>query len=480
MFLDRLQSGFLLLETPHGMVPVELTCQQRIYLLWAFRHFRQLSLPLLNRRQVELIHALARNAARTGLQSYDPELAVGVVENFMFARADINGQEKTSAPAPGKKVETAPKVTASIQKQHRKERAEEKAKLVQLTKADRDFALKAAKLGTAKRLTPKSKTSKAPKTGIRLFGLSASRFAAAAAVLCLCAGFVVILQRMQVVPGFEAYSGPSFKQMRTAVLTGFSKLAGSTTVAAGADTVGQPAIAATPESVAQRIAGSPSEIDASKAAVLATNASPAADAAADSSAAPASPVTAEAAMATPATASPANVTPASTNVKQAPADKPSASVETSADVRPARTEAVSATAVSTSAGKPDIPASKALTHAQGTLPAARTSLSSQNHSSIQATRPPLHFVYPIVADNSVKGVVALTAQVDSTGSVRAVKVVSGSRELADAAVRAVRQWRYRPYIKDGQTIATETNIVISFFSNDAISMSYPPSIASTR
>ncbi|MGA9526839.1 MAG: TonB family protein [Terriglobales bacterium] len=74
----------------------------------------------------------------------------------------------------------------------------------------------------------------------------------------------------------------------------------------------------------------------------------------------------------------------------------------------------------------------------------------------------------------------MTAQVDSTGTVRAVKVIRGDRELAAAAVRAVRQWRYRPYTKDGLSIATETNIVISFFSNEAISMSYPPSIAPTR
>jgi len=51
------------------MVPVELTRRQRIYLLWTFRHFRQLSLPLLNRRQLELIHTLARNSAGAELQS---------------------------------------------------------------------------------------------------------------------------------------------------------------------------------------------------------------------------------------------------------------------------------------------------------------------------------------------------------------------------------------------------------------------------
>lgn len=74
----------------------------------------------------------------------------------------------------------------------------------------------------------------------------------------------------------------------------------------------------------------------------------------------------------------------------------------------------------------------------------------------------------------------LTARVDSDGTVRAVKIISGHRALAAAAVRAVRQWRYRPYLKDGQPVATETNIVISFISDEAISMNFPPSIPPAR
>jgi len=105
---------------------------------------------------------------------------------------------------------------------------------------------------------------------------------------------------------------------------------------------------------------------------------------------------------------------------------------------------------------------------------------SVQDSGIQASRAPLHFAYPDYPDARARGVVALTARVDSTGAVRTVRVVSGSRALAAAAVRAVRQWRYRPYVKDGQPVATETNIVISFISEDAISMSFPPSIPATR
>ena len=101
-------------------------------------------------------------------------------------------------------------------------------------------------------------------------------------------------------------------------------------------------------------------------------------------------------------------------------------------------------------------------------------------SAIQATRPPLRFVYPAYSGANARGVVTLTAGVDSKGNVRTVKIVSGNRALAAAAVRAVRQWRYRPYIKDGQPVATESNIVISFFSSEAISMTFPPRIPVSR
>jgi periplasmic protein TonB len=88
----------------------------------------------------------------------------------------------------------------------------------------------------------------------------------------------------------------------------------------------------------------------------------------------------------------------------------------------------------------------------------------------------LRFAYPVYPDIRARGVVSLTAGLDSDGAVRSVRVVSGNRALAAAAVQAVRQWRYRPYLKDGQPVPTETNIVISFISDDAISMTFPPSI----
>ena len=99
---------------------------------------------------------------------------------------------------------------------------------------------------------------------------------------------------------------------------------------------------------------------------------------------------------------------------------------------------------------------------------------------ILATRPPLRFEYPAYPDTGARGEVAMMAEVNSDGTVRSVSVVSGNRALAAVAVRAVRKWRYPPYLKDGEPVATETNIVVSFFSDDAVSMSFPPTLTARR
>ncbi len=113
MFLNRLQSGFLLFETQHGLVRVELSLWQRIYLLWTFRNFRQLSIPLLNPRQRALVNALFRNNAGVVSHSHNPLPVIGVVENFVPPTARIDASLAQKKERQGKVVaqraEIAPK-----------------------------------------------------------------------------------------------------------------------------------------------------------------------------------------------------------------------------------------------------------------------------------------------------------------------------------------------------------------------------------
>ncbi|HEV2488742.1 MAG TPA: energy transducer TonB [Candidatus Acidoferrales bacterium] len=62
----------------------------------------------------------------------------------------------------------------------------------------------------------------------------------------------------------------------------------------------------------------------------------------------------------------------------------------------------------------------------------------------------------------ISGTVELRAIIGRDGSVRSVEVLSGSPLLVRAAVDAVRQWRYRPTLLDGEAVEVETRITVRF------------------
>jgi TonB family protein len=62
----------------------------------------------------------------------------------------------------------------------------------------------------------------------------------------------------------------------------------------------------------------------------------------------------------------------------------------------------------------------------------------------------------------VQGEVVLDVQVLGEGKVGNIEIVRGDPLLTDAAIQAVRQWRYRPYFMDGQPVDTPTRITIKF------------------
>jgi TonB family protein len=341
VFLDRLQSGFLLFETQQGVVCVEVSLWQRIYLLWTFRNFRRLSIPLLNSRQRALVNDLFRNNAGDVSHSHNPLLVIGLVENFVPPTVQIGA-------SPAQKKERQEELVA--------QRAE---------------------------ITPKP--NPVPSSSPRF---AWSRLATTVSALSLCMISVVAWHRIQGIPGSQAHYQTRLQQINAIAL--------------------------------------PNSPYSAKPATIAEN--------------------------------PTAITPSAATSEHLAIPEAAIKLASIVAVIPTPKQAIR---VHDAASAPNIP------------------LSGQD-GGVQASRPPLRFVYPVYPDVRARGVVALTVRVDSDGTVRTVRVVSGNRALAAAAVRAVRQWRYRPYLKDGRPIATETNIVISFFSDDAISMSFPPSIPATR
>jgi TonB family protein len=71
--------------------------------------------------------------------------------------------------------------------------------------------------------------------------------------------------------------------------------------------------------------------------------------------------------------------------------------------------------------------------------------------------------YPLEARTKhIQGVVTLDVQVGGDGAVHNIAVVEGDPVLAEAAVAAVRQWRYQPNTADGQPTEMQTRIKIRF------------------
>ncbi|MGA8213109.1 MAG: energy transducer TonB [Candidatus Sulfotelmatobacter sp.] len=71
--------------------------------------------------------------------------------------------------------------------------------------------------------------------------------------------------------------------------------------------------------------------------------------------------------------------------------------------------------------------------------------------------------YPQEArDKHIQGVVVLMAEISKEGDVTAMRLVSGHPLLAPAAVEAVKQWKYKPYLLKGQPVAVETQVSVSF------------------
>jgi len=102
-----------------------------------------------------------------------------------------------------------------------------------------------------------------------------------------------------------------------------------------------------------------------------------------------------------------------------------------------------------------------------TVPAAQPSLPQNLRVSTGIPQPVLiqrvEPVYPVLAKQSgIEGAVVLEALVNSSGQVNELRVASGNSLLAAAALRAVRQWRYRPSRLNGKPVEVPIRITLNF------------------
>ena len=76
--------------------------------------------------------------------------------------------------------------------------------------------------------------------------------------------------------------------------------------------------------------------------------------------------------------------------------------------------------------------------------------------------------YPPEAGRArIEGTVVLLAVIGTDGSVKDVKVMNGLPIFAQAAIDAVKQWRYKPYLVDGEPVEVDSRITINFMLSGA-------------
>jgi protein TonB len=78
---------------------------------------------------------------------------------------------------------------------------------------------------------------------------------------------------------------------------------------------------------------------------------------------------------------------------------------------------------------------------------------------LQKTSP----VYPQIAREArVSGTVVIQATISKTGALQNLRAVSGPTMLRQPAVDAVKTWRYKPYLLDGEPVDVETTVSVTF------------------
>ena len=69
---------------------------------------------------------------------------------------------------------------------------------------------------------------------------------------------------------------------------------------------------------------------------------------------------------------------------------------------------------------------------------------------------------PIAMQARIQGTVVLQAVIGKDGTVQDLHLISGHPMLAPAAIEAVRQWRYRPYLLNDEPVEVDTQINVNF------------------
>jgi TonB family protein len=90
----------------------------------------------------------------------------------------------------------------------------------------------------------------------------------------------------------------------------------------------------------------------------------------------------------------------------------------------------------------------------------RVQMSPQTAQSVSVSVPP---DYPLLARQmKVQGAVSLQALISREGTIQELQILSGPSILAAAALEAVKQWHFKPFLQNGQPVETQARITVNF------------------
>jgi len=69
---------------------------------------------------------------------------------------------------------------------------------------------------------------------------------------------------------------------------------------------------------------------------------------------------------------------------------------------------------------------------------------------------------PLARQARIQGVVMLQAQISKEGNIENLQLISGHPMLAPAAIEAVKQWKYKPYLLNGEPVEVDTQVQVNF------------------
>jgi protein TonB len=101
-----------------------------------------------------------------------------------------------------------------------------------------------------------------------------------------------------------------------------------------------------------------------------------------------------------------------------------------------------------------------------TTPSLRPTLSTVNVSQGVSTGLLIKKVapsYPATALRMhIEGNVELQATISKDGDITHIRVLSGNSQLTRAATDAVKQWKYKPYLLNGEPVEIQTQVTVKF------------------